>query len=71
VRITDVSVSRHHSTFELFYDETKPYNEQILLTVSDEQSKFGTLVFVARPVPIKPNKKIWIQVGRSIFCFYA
>ena len=51
VRITDVSVSRHHSSFELVYD-SKQLDKCVGLTVNDEMSKFGTLVFMRRPVPV-------------------
>ena len=50
VRITDVSVSRHNSTFSLI--ETPPKSNNWHLGVSDERSKFGTLVFVRRPIPL-------------------
>jgi hypothetical protein len=52
VRITDVSVSRHHSTIELinYYDQNGTIST--FVSVSDEQSKFGTLVFVRKPIKI-------------------
>ena len=62
-----MSVSRHHSTFEILEVINSKGKEEILLTVSDEMSKFGTLVFMRKPVPIKKGKKIHVQVGRSIF----
>ena len=46
VRITDVSVSRHHSTFEMI----KHTDGKMYLRVVDESSKFGTLVFVDKPL---------------------
>lgn len=36
------------------------------LRVIDENSKFGTLVFVRKPIPLNSNKKLTLQVGRSI-----
>jgi hypothetical protein len=36
------------------------------LRVMDENSKFGTLVFMKKPVPLTANRKLTIQVGRSI-----
>ena len=57
VRITDVSVSRHHSSFELVYD-TRQIDKCIGLTVNDEMSKFGTLVFMRKPVAVHKNKKV-------------
>ena len=60
VRITDVSVSRHHSTFELIEHTDKKGDTKIYLTVTDEMSKFGTLVFIRKPIPIKKNQKLSI-----------
>jgi len=67
VRITDVSVSRHHSTFEIVELTNKNGETSYHLTVCDEASKFGTLVFVRRPIPVKKGKKVILQVGRTIF----
>lgn len=50
VRITDVSVSRHNSTFKLIEYPSK--SNRWYLAVSDEASKFGTLVFVRKPIPL-------------------
>lgn len=58
VRITDVSVSRHHSTFELNFNERKDGTEELVLSVSDEQSKFGTLAFVRKPVALSKRNKV-------------
>ena len=54
VRITDVSVSRHHSTFEIMYFQNKSNKEdfRVKLVVRDENSKFGTLAFVRYPIPL-------------------
>lgn len=60
VRITDVSVSRHHSTFELFEHENKQGQSKVYLTVTDEMSKFGTLVFIRKPIPLKKGKKLML-----------
>lgn len=65
VRITDVSVSRHHSTFELIEHE-KHGKLRYYLSVTDEMSKFGTLVFIRKPIQIKKGKKLFIQVGRTL-----
>lgn len=48
VRITDVSVSRHHSTFELHHmpDKSRASGWNFVLSVRDEMSKFGTLTFL-------------------------
>ena len=71
VRITDVSVSRHHSTFEIHHmpDKKRASGWNFVLSVRDEMSKFGTLVFVQKPIPVKKDKKVCLQVGRSIFQF--
>lgn len=66
MRITDVSVSRHHSTFELLEQENKHGVRKMHLTVTDENSKFGTLVFIRKPIPIKKGRKHFIQVGRTL-----
>jgi len=73
VRITDVSVSRHHSTFEVSHlpDRSKASGWNFVLSVRDEMSKFGTLVFLQKPTPVKKNRKVCLQVGRSIFQFQA
>jgi pSer/pThr/pTyr-binding forkhead associated (FHA) protein len=62
VRITDVSVSRHHSSFELIEHS----DNKMHLRLNDENSKFGTLVFVSKPIPLKNGIKVFIQVGRSM-----
>ena len=54
VRITDVSVSRHHASFELVFIQSK-FNRNkvdVHLRVCDENSKFGTLVFLRKPLPL-------------------
>ena len=56
VRITDVSVSRHHASFEIVEKvETiskKKYKHNYL-SLRDEMSKFGTLMFIRKPIPLK------------------
>lgn len=66
VRITDVSVSRHHSTFELYKYYNRIGEKQYMLSVTDENSKFGTLVFVRKPISLKRGKKVHLQVGKTI-----
>ena len=58
VRITDVSVSRHHSTFEVLDVEEQKGERRLVLSVCDELSKFGTLVFIRRPIPLKKGQKV-------------
>jgi pSer/pThr/pTyr-binding forkhead associated (FHA) protein len=60
VRITDVSVSRHHSTFELIEHENRDGVKRNLLTVTDEMSKFGTLIFIRKPIPVKKGRKLYV-----------
>jgi pSer/pThr/pTyr-binding forkhead associated (FHA) protein len=49
VRITDISVSRHHSTFKLNWDGS--------VTLNDNYSKFGTLLLLNKPLVIMPSKE--------------
>ncbi len=44
VRITDISVSRHHSTLSMNVDGT--------VSVSDNYSKFGTLKLIRKPIQV-------------------
>ena len=56
VRITDVSVSRHHASFEIIEKEetlSKKKYKHNYLSLRDEMSKFGTLMFIRRPIPLK------------------
>ena len=47
VRITDVSVSRHHASFEIFEKPAKRGGlPEWHLAVRDQYSKFGTLMFL-------------------------
>ena len=65
VRITDISVSRHHSNLTLNLDGS--------VSLSDNYSKFGTLLLLRKPYAIKPTQKeaTYIQVGRSTLCISA
>ena len=65
VRITDISVSRHHSNLTLNLDGS--------VSLSDNYSKFGTLLLLRKPYAIKPTTKeaTYIQVGRSTLCISA
>lgn len=68
VRITDISVSRHHSNLTLTEDGT--------VALTDNYSKFGTLKLLREPIAI-PNFKtgvdesIYIQIGRSTLSLTA
>ena len=68
VRITDISVSRHHSNLTLTEDGS--------VALTDNYSKFGTLKLLRAPIAI-PNFKtgvdesIYIQIGRSTLALTA
>ena len=47
VRITDISVSRHHSSLRLCKDGT--------VSLNDNYSKFGTLLLLTKPLAIIPS----------------
>lgn len=49
VRITDISVSRHHSSLRLCADGT--------ISLNDNYSKFGTLMLIDKPLAIIPSKE--------------
>ena len=62
VRITDISVSRHHSNLTLCPDGS--------VALTDNFSKFGTLKLLRHPIAVPVNKTgidetIYIQIGRS------
>ena len=60
VRITDISVSRHHSTLTL--NETDGS-----VSVSDNFSKFGTLKLMRKPLTIRDEfTPLYFQVGRAV-----
>lgn len=59
VRITDISVSRHHSTFKLCRDGS--------VSLNDNYSKFGTLLLLNKPLAIIPSAEgTYIQIGRTM-----
>ncbi|KAF8822031.1 FHA domain-containing protein [Cardiosporidium cionae] len=57
VRISDVSISRHHATIRFL-------NGQFLL--EDHFSKFGTLVSLKHPLPVMQSDRLVFQAGRSV-----
>ena len=68
VRITDISVSRHHSNLTLNDDGT--------VSLTDNYSKFGTLKLLKEPLMIPCNKTgidetVYIQVGRTTLSLMA
>ena len=67
VRITDISVSRHHSNLTLNPDGT--------VVLTDNFSKFGTLKLIKKPIAVPCAQKfdgsIYLQVGRSLLSISA
>lgn len=57
VRISDISVSRCHATIH-FNDGN--------FRIEDNNSKFGTLIQIAEPIPLLANSAIALQAGRSV-----
>lgn len=57
VRISDVSISRHHATIRF-------HEGQFLL--QDQESKFGTLVAMKKPRQLESGRPLSIQVGRTV-----
>jgi len=60
VRISDISVSRLHAMIR--YHKNACY-------IEDNDSKFGTLVQVKRPYPLKNDGSIAFQMGRTVISF--
>jgi hypothetical protein len=60
VRISDISVSRNHALVR--YDQGK-------LILEDNESKFGTLVQVRRPIALDAESNFSIQCGRTVLSF--
>jgi hypothetical protein len=57
LRISDISVSRFHATFKLI-------NGQFYL--EDQNSKFGTLIYMKRPILIDSSSTVSVQAGRTL-----
>mmetsp|Transcript_2812 Transcript_2812/g.2537 ORF Transcript_2812/g.2537 Transcript_2812/m.2537 type:complete len:128 (+) Transcript_2812:754-1137(+) len=57
IRITDISVSRNHATIRLIKDK---------LVLEDNESKFGTLVQIKKPIFLDIGSSLMIQCGRSV-----
>lgn len=60
LKISDISVSRAHSSIE--YSNGEFY-------IKDCKSKFGTIIMIKKPVLITEKKKVTLQAGRSIVTF--
>ena len=58
VRVTDISVSRFHAGIKK--------SSRGEFVVEDNGSKFGTLVLVRKPLLLKKNQKVSLQIGRSM-----
>ena len=64
VRITDISVSRFHTHIKL--------NKHGHVVLSDNQSKFGTLVQLgSEPLSVKQGVPLYVQVGRAVLVLFA
>lgn len=61
LRINDISVSRIHAFIKL---------ENGVFYLEDNQSKFGTLVLINKPIPLnKLNNNLELQSGRTLLKF--
>lgn len=60
IRITDISVSRHHATIKVGRNS---------LSLEDHNSKFGTLAKLQKPVALQLNSSFSVQTGRSVLSF--
>jgi len=68
VRINDISVSRHHSTFSLLEDGT--------IALTDNNSKFGTHTLIRQPIEIPLlksgyNETVYLQIGRAVLALQS
>jgi pSer/pThr/pTyr-binding forkhead associated (FHA) protein len=59
IRVTDISVSRFHAKIN-YCDEKGEY------FLEDNNSKFGTLVLVRKPIRLQENKTNYFQMGRTL-----
>ena len=63
VRMSDISVSRFHCNLKLWDNGN--------ITISDNKSKFGTLILFNHPyIPLFYKYKLTVQIGRSLFKLY-
>lgn len=60
VRISDISVSRNHALVR--YDQGR-------LFLEDNESKFGTLMQVKRPIALDAESSFSVQCGRTVLAF--
>ncbi|OMJ95867.1 hypothetical protein SteCoe_589 [Stentor coeruleus] len=57
LKINDISVSRSHATIEVFNNK---------FYIKDNFSKFGTLILVNKPVNLRANDNLAIQISRTV-----
>eukprot|EP01068_Selenidium_serpulae_P014636 Selendium_serpulae@DN6120_c2_g2_i2.p1 len=62
VRIADVSISRCHAVIR-YVEESKSF------ILEDNNSKFGTLVNLKRPLEVPRTEMLSVQVGRTVLYF--
>ncbi len=60
LRENDISVSRLHAYIK--YQDGR-------FTILDNNSKFGTLIFLRKDLPIEKKKKLALQLGRTVITF--
>ena len=60
LRVNDISVSRLHATIKL--KKTGFY-------LTDQKSKFGTLVLIKNRLDLSPNVTKAVQIGRTVINF--
>lgn len=60
MKIPEISISRTHAMLKIVKDE---------VYLSDMGSKFGTLIYVKRPIRVTPYKELSIQSGRTVMTF--
>jgi hypothetical protein len=60
VRVKDISVSRSHATLHLSQDA---------VYIEDNESKFGTLALVSRPIAMQSRTEVALQVGKTVLVF--
>jgi len=60
LRENDISVSRLHAFIK--YQDGH-------FTILDNNSKFGTLIFLRKELPIEKKKKLALQLGRTVITF--
>ena len=60
IKITDISVSRHHARIK--YSMGKFF-------IQDNKSKFGTLIGVCNSISVQPGHEITLQVNRTVATF--